>query len=125
MHHRLRRPTAADRSRAGLACAAGSRTDRGRGQPPAHAHARLILSGVTRKGRPRSPLFASGPSAYRWPVVFPDPLKPSASDEIVSVPPPEFVSVTDFAALVLPTPTVPNASELTLIAAAAGDGVPT
>jgi hypothetical protein len=50
---------------------------------------------------------------------------PIKSDEIVSVPPPEFVSVTDFAALVLPTLTVPNASELALIAAAAGDGVPT
>jgi hypothetical protein len=50
---------------------------------------------------------------------------PITSDEIASVPPPEFVSVTDFAALVLPTLTVPNASELALIAAAAGDGVPT
>ena len=47
------------------------------------------------------------------------------SDEIVKVPPPEFVSVTDFAALVLPTLTVPNAIELALIAAAAGDDVPT
>ena len=50
---------------------------------------------------------------------------PVTSDEIVSVPPPEFVSVTDFAALILPTLTVPNASELALIAAAAGDDVPT
>jgi hypothetical protein len=50
---------------------------------------------------------------------------PIKSDEIVSVPPPEFVSVTDFAALVLPTLTIPNAIEVALIAAAAGDGVPT
>lgn len=50
---------------------------------------------------------------------------PVASDEIVSVPPPEFVRVTDFAALVLPTLTVPNAIEVALIPATAGDVVPT